>query len=150
MLPKLEENQEILPSKRDEALFLCSVSSEIPPSLLSLESVLDTIEATQEFPRHSRLHPRGTPSVLPQLKKSPRFPSSSADIGPFPCFVGKANAAFPLHQRGGSLNLTLERNSKGRATISKDPDVPMHSRYPDFHALLDAQSEDQLRTHLHL
>ena len=31
--------------------------------------------------------------------------------------------------RGGGLNLTLERNFRGRATISKDPNVPMHSRY---------------------
>ena len=25
--------------------------------------------------------------------------------------------------------MPLERNSRGRASISKDPDVPMHSRY---------------------
>ena len=42
-----------------EALFRCSISREIPPSLLSPESVLDTLEATQEDPQFSLLIPRG-------------------------------------------------------------------------------------------
>ena len=62
---------------RDEAFFCCGITREIPPSLLSLERVLDTLEATQEVPRHTRLHLRGKPRVSPQLKKSPVFASSS-------------------------------------------------------------------------
>ena len=73
-LLQLEKNQEILPSSWDEALFHCSISREIPPFFLSLESVLDTLAATQEVPRHTRLYSRGISSVLPQLKKSPVFP----------------------------------------------------------------------------
>ena len=80
---------------RDEALFHCGISREIPPSHLSPERVLDTLEATQEVPRHTRLHSRGTPMVQPQLKKSPSFPSSSQEEGPFPCFVGKGILTFP-------------------------------------------------------
>ena len=34
--------------------------------------------------------------------------------------------------RGGGLNLNLERNSRGRATIPKDPKFPFHSRYSCF------------------
>ena len=49
-MPQLEKNQEILPSMQDEALFCCSISREIPPSLLSLQRVLDTLDATQEVP----------------------------------------------------------------------------------------------------
>ena len=74
MLLQLEDNQEILPSMRDEALFHFGVSREIPPSLLSLERVIENLEPTQEVPRHTRLHSRGTPMVLPKLKKSPGFP----------------------------------------------------------------------------
>ena len=48
LLPQLEKNQEILPSTPDEALFHCGISREIPPSHLSPERVLDTLEATQE------------------------------------------------------------------------------------------------------
>ena len=59
---------------RDEALFHCRVSRKVPLSLLSLERVLDTFEATQEVPRHTRLHSRGTRSVPQQLKKNSLFP----------------------------------------------------------------------------
>ena len=82
---------------RDEALFHCSVLIEIPLSLLSLERALDTLDATQEVPRHTRLHWSGTQSIPPQLKKSPVFPSLSRDEGPFPCFIGKGIPALPSH-----------------------------------------------------
>ena len=129
MLPQLAKNQEIFPATRDEDLFLCGVSREIPPSLLSLERVLDTLEATQEVPRHTHLHSRGTLRVPPQLKKSPGFPSSSRDEVPFLCFVRKGIRRSRRTSRGSGLNLTLERNSRGRATILKHPDVPMPSSY---------------------
>ena len=79
----------------DEVVFHCDVSGAIPPSLLSLERVLDTLEATQEVPEPTRIHSRGTPMVPPQLKKSPGFPSSSQEEDPFH-FFGKGIAAFPL------------------------------------------------------
>ena len=108
----------------DEVLFHCGISKEISPSLLSLERVLETLDATQAVLQHIHLHSRGTPRVPPQLTKSPVFPSSSRDEGPFPCT-----------SREGSLNLKLKRNSRGLATIQKDPDVPVHSRYTLSHAL---------------
>ena len=40
------KKKEILTSTKDEALFHCGISREIPPSLLSLERVLDTFYAT--------------------------------------------------------------------------------------------------------
>ena len=36
---------------------------------------------------------------------------------------------FFIMSRGGSLNFNFERNSRGRATILRDPDVPIHSKY---------------------
>ena len=48
---QLEKNQEILPLTWDETLFHCSLSREIPRSLLKLQRVLDTLHATQEVSR---------------------------------------------------------------------------------------------------
>ena len=77
--------------------FSSTASREIPPSLLSLKRVLDTIDATHKIPRHTRLHLKGTPNVPPLLKESPVFLSSSRDDGPIPCFVGKGIPAFLSH-----------------------------------------------------
>ena len=128
-LPRLEKNQEILPSTRDEALCCCNISSENPPFLLSLERVIDTLDATQEVPQHTRLHSRGTPSVPPQLKKSPVFPSSSRDEGPFPCFVGKGIPDFPSHLKRRQSQLGTRMELQGSCHNSKDSNVPMHSRH---------------------
>ena len=92
-LPQLEKNREILPSTRDKALFHCDVSREIPSSLLHPKRVLDTLDSTQEVSQHTCLHWRWSPRVPSKLKKSPVFPSSSRDEGPFPCFFGKGNPA---------------------------------------------------------
>ena len=42
---------------------------------------------------------------------------------------GKVSRHSCPNSREGSLNVKLERNSRGRATIKKDPKVPIHSRY---------------------
>ena len=130
MLLQLEKNQEILPSTRDEVLFHCGVSREIPPSFLSLKSVFDTFEATQELPQHTCLHSRGTPRVPPELMKRPGFPSSTRDEVLFSASSGKESWSSSRISRGGALNGKVERNSRGRATIPKDlmsqstPDTP--------------------------
>ena len=64
---------------------------------MNTEIFLDTIEATQEVPGHHRLPLRGTPKVLPQVKKSPSSPSSSREEVPFPCFVWEGFSAFLSH-----------------------------------------------------
>ena len=74
------------------------------------------------------LHLRGTPRVPPQLKKSPLFPSSSRDEGPFTCFIGKGILGFPSHLKRRRSQLKIERNSRGHATITKEPHVSIHSR----------------------
>ena len=129
MLPHLVKNQEILPSMRDMAHFHCGISRETPPSLLNFERGLDILDVSQELCQHTRLHSRGIPSVLTQLKKSHVFPSSSRDEGPFPCFIGKAIPLSNCTSRGGGLNLTLERNPRDCGTIPKARNVLNHSRY---------------------
>ena len=106
---------------RADALFCCSISREIPPSLLRPESILDTLEATQEDPRHPHLPSRGTPRVPPQLKKSPGSPFSFREEGPFAYFLMEGIPGFPSHLKRWQSHLMLESNSKGLVTISKDP-----------------------------
>ena len=132
MLLEIEESQKILPSTRDNALFRCGVLREIPPSLLSLERVLDTLEATQEVHHNSRLHSRGTLRVPPHFKKSPGFPSSTREEGPFPCFVRKGIPAFLSHIKRRRSPVETQEDLQGRTTIPEDPSVPIHSRYTRF------------------
>ena len=120
-LPQLEKNQEILPSMRDEALFCCSISREIPPSLLSLQRVLDTLEATQEVPQHTRLHRRGIARVPPQLRKSPLFPSLSSNEAPFPSFFGRGIQGFPLHLKRRRSQLESREEHQWSCHHSKRP-----------------------------
>ena len=49
-LPQLKKNPELFPSTQDQVLFHSDVSREIPPSLLSLESILDTLRQHKKFP----------------------------------------------------------------------------------------------------
>ena len=85
----------IIPSKQAETIYGCGISREILPPLLSPERFLDTLEATQEVPRHPSLPSRGTSKVPPQLKKSLGSPSSAQEESPFPCFGGEGIPAFP-------------------------------------------------------
>ena len=113
MLLQLEKNQEILCSMQDEAVFCFGFSREIPRFLLSIDSVLDTLEATQEVPFHARLHSRGTARAPPQLKKSPSFPSSSQEEGPFPCFVGKGILVFSSHLKRRRSHIDTREELQG-------------------------------------
>ena len=99
-----------------------------PPSLLSLGQVLHTLEANQEVPRHIHLHSRGIPRVPPQLKKSPIFLPHIEMRVHFPASSGKESRCSRPTSVGGRLNLKLERNSRGHATIPRDPDVLINSR----------------------
>ena len=64
-LPQLEKIQEVLPSRRDEADFNCGVSRLITFIIWNFQRVLHTLAATQEVPRHTRLHSRGSMRVPP-------------------------------------------------------------------------------------
>ena len=118
---QLEKNQKILPSTQGEAVFHCAFLREISPALLSLERVLDMLDATQKVLQHTHLHSRGIPRVLTQLKKSPVFlPHFEMRIH-FPASSGRE--FWPSHHtaRGDGLNLKVERNTRGGSTIPKDP-----------------------------
>ena len=114
---------------RIKALFCCGLSREISAFLLSPKGVLDTIEATQEIPRHPRLHSRGTPRVPPQLKKCPCSPSSSQEEGPFLCFIREGIPAFPSHLKRRRSPLDAREELQGSCHHFKRP--PMSQCTPD-------------------
>ena len=122
------ENQEILPSTPDEALFCYSVSREIPPPLLSLKGNLTPFMQLKNFPdipictreehQVSHVNSRRAPFFPPHLKMRVHFPAS------FP-----KNPDIPIAtQEEAGPTLKLQRNSRGRGTIRKDADVRIHSR----------------------
>ena len=76
-LPQLEKIQEVLPSRRDEAHFRYGVSRLFTPNLWNFQRVLHTLAATQELPRHTHLHSRGSRRVLPTSRGAPFPPPSS-------------------------------------------------------------------------
>ena len=97
-LPQLEKIQEVLPSRRNETHFHCGVSRLITSNIWNFKRVRHTLAATQEVPRHNRLHSRGSKRVRPTSRRAP-FP--------------------PPIPRGGILSL------RGRKTI---PGVPIASQ----------------------
>ena len=115
------EKQEILPSRREEALFRYGMSSEITPSLLNLERVLHTFAATQEVPRHTHLHSRETPVSHHNSRGGPLSPPQLEMRVPFPASLGKDSRRSRCMSRGGALKRKVERNSRDLATIPKVP-----------------------------
>ena len=114
---------------RDEALFPCSDSRAIWYSLLKLKRSLESLFTTKEVPRDTRHHLRGTPSFMPQLKKSPVFPTSSRDEHRFSCFNSEESELSARTSRGGlSSILKPEKNSAVPVASQKDTDFPLNLR----------------------
>ena len=132
---------------RDEAFSCCSIMREIPPSLLSPERVLNTLEATQEVPRHPHLPSRGTLRVPPQLKKSPGLHPHPERRVSLPALSGRESRRSRRTSIGGGLHLMLERYSRGRATISKDTRCPsaLQTHLSPLQ-LCDGHPEDRLKS----
>ena len=147
MLLQLLKNQESLPSTQAQSLFQCCVLREIPPSLLSPERSLtplrklkkfpDILVCTQEEHRGSRHNSRRAPVLPPHPKRRVRFPAS----------LGRESRHSRRTSRGGNLHLMLERDSRGLATISKEPRCPraVWTHLTPLH-LLDSHTEDRLKT----
>ena len=107
-LQSLEGNPTVPVQPRKGPLHL-EATHEVPPRPVS----------TREEHRGSRHNSRRALVFPPHLEISVYFPASS----------GNEYLRSLRTSRGGGLNLNLERNSSGRATIPKDPDVPIHSKY---------------------
>ena len=117
-----EKIQEVLPSRRDEAHSRSGVSSLITPNLCNLQRVLHTLAATQEVPRHTRLHPRGSTRVPPTSRGAP-FPPPSWRGG---IFSLRGRERFP----GAPVSSQEEALSTGKARAT--PGSCHHSQRPQM------------------
>ena len=103
---------------------------------MSRKRVFDTLEATQEVPRHPCLPSRGTPRVPPQLKKSPGSPTSFREESPFPCFVGKGIPSFTSHLKRRQCPPDAQEELQGSSHHFKRPRKPHCTPdTPDSHSL---------------
>ena len=96
------------------------------PSCISKVSLIPLMQEVPQIPvstreehLESRHNSRRAPFFPPHLEM--RVPDSAS--------WGKEFQRSHRTYSGGGLNLKGERNSRGRATIPKGPDVPFHIRY---------------------
>ena len=93
---------------------------------MSLESVLDTLEATQEVHQHTCLDARGTPRVQAQLKKSPVF---------LLLISRRRSISLLCRERIPGIPITPQGEAVSTLTSSGTPGV-----LPQFHKTLISQS----------
>ena len=104
----------------------------ITPNLWNFQRVLHTLAATQEVPRHTRLHSRGSTRVLPTSRETP-FPPQSSRGGILFLPGSERITGVPLASQEEAL-------SKGKARGTPEschhcqspPDVSVHSRETCF------------------
>ena len=115
-VPQLEKIQEVLPSRRDEAHFCWGVWRLITPNLWNFQTVLHTLAATQDVPRH-------TVSIREEARESrpnseePRFRLLAREEGSFPSVIGKEFPVFPVHLKRRRSPQERREELQGRATI---------------------------------
>ena len=121
-MPQLEKIQEVFPSRRGEAHFRSGISRQITPINWKFQRVLHTLAAPQEFPRHTRLHSRGSTRV-PPYPEVPRLRLIAREEGSCPCEVGKEFPAFPSHPKTRRSPQERREELQGRATIARVPQI---------------------------
>ena len=122
-------------TSRVEALFCCGIKRYIQPSLLSLERVLDTLEATQEVPDISLFTREEHQGSHHNSRRAPFFPPHLEMRVPFPASSGKESHQSRRTSRGGGLNLKVERNSRVVPPFQKTPMPKSTPDTPDSPAL---------------
>ena len=131
-MQQLEKIQEVLPSRRDVAHFLCGVSRLIKPSLWNFQRLLHTLATTQEVPRHTRFHSRGSTSVPPTSKRAPFLPHSSR--GGILSLRGRERIpGIPIASQEEALSTGKAKGTPMSCHQSQSPrDVSVHSRETCF------------------
>ena len=131
-LPQLEKIQEVLPSRRDEAHFRRGVSRLITTNIWNFQRVLHTLAATQEVPRHTRLHSRGSTRV-PPTSRGASFPSPSSRGGILSLRGRERIPGVPVASQEEALSTGKARGTPGSCHHSQSPaDVSVHSRESCF------------------
>ena len=149
-LPQLEKIQEVHPSRRDEAHFRGGVSRLITPNFWNFQGVLHTLAATQEVPRHTRLHSRGNTRVPPTSRGAPFLPPSSRGRIHSLC-ARERIPGLPVTSQEAALSTSKASGTPGSCHhYQSPPDVSVHSRETSFPALLRFQAEDRLTPRWHV
>ena len=130
-LPQLEKIQEVLPSRE-----MRPISAEAfpgySPNLWNLLRVLHTLAATQEVPRHTRLHSRGSTKVPPTSRRAP-FPPPSSRGGILSLRGRERIPGVPVASQVQALSTGKARGTPGSCHHSQSPpDVSVHSRETCF------------------
>ena len=99
----------------------CASEGSVEP-LMQLKKFPNIPVSTQVEHCRSCHNSRRAPFFPPHLEMRVHFPASSGNESWHSCRTSS----------GDSLNLKLERNSRGCATIQRDPSVPIDSRYTVF------------------
>ena len=118
--------------------------------LWNFQRVLHTLAATQEFPRHTRLHSRGTRGSRP-YPDWPRFRLLAREEGSFPCVVGKEFLAFPSHLKSRRSPQERREDLQYQAPFPESPRClsPFQGNLFSLHCL-DFQAEDRLTSRWHV
>ena len=124
--------QEVLPSRRDEAQFQRGVSMLITPNFWNFQWVLHTLAATQEVPRHTRLHSRGSTRDPPTSRGAP-FPPPSLRGGILSLPVRSRISGVPVASQEEVLSTGKARGTAESCHHSQSPqDDSVHSRETSF------------------
>ena len=94
----------------------------ITPNLWNFQRVLHNLPATQEVPRHTRLHSKEARVSRPHPEE-PRFPPLAREEGSFPCVVGKEFPAIPSHLKRRGSETERREELQGLATIPRVPKI---------------------------
>ena len=121
------QNLEVSPSSRDEALSPCSVSREIPRSLVNSKRYLKSLMQQKNSPTH-RSHLRGTLSFPVQLNLSPFCPLISIRGSTRLLCLQRDPDLTVAPQKEAGLILQFERKPRGSCHFKKDNDLPVCSR----------------------
>ena len=104
----------------------------ITPNLWNFQRVLHTLAATQEVPRHTRLHSRGSRRVPPTSRGAPFLPPSSRG-GILSLRVWERIPDVPVASEEEALSTGKARGTPGSCHHSQSPrDVSVHSRETCF------------------
>ena len=104
----------------------------IRPNLWNFQRVLHTLAATQEVPRHTRLHSRGSTRVPPTARGA-AFPPPSSRGGILSLRVRERIPGVPVASQVQALSTGKARGTPGSCHHSQSPpDVAVHSRETCF------------------
>ena len=116
----------------EEAHFSLGVSRLIRPNLWNFQRVLHTLAATQEVPRNTRLHSRGSTRDPPTSRGAP-FPSPSSRGGFLSLRGREGFSGIPVASQEEALSTGKARGTPGSCHHSHSPpDVSVHSRETCF------------------